>query len=124
MQGAGMNPTEIKKLQARSRGLRARLVSPTVIAVTSRSHSPIQHFVTVEYLGDDSILARCTCPWGMNGGTCCSHVMAALNLLAARQRRVVSFWRDKDEAGRQKHRLLRLVGSTPEDELFLTTRPA
>jgi uncharacterized Zn finger protein len=119
-----MNPREIKKLQARSRVLRAKVVSPNVVAVTSRSQPPIQHFVSVEWMGDGAIRARCTCPWGMNGGECCSHVMAALNELASRKDRVISFWPDKDEAERQKHRLLRLVGHSAGDELYLTTRPA
>ena len=119
-----MNPKEIKKLQARSRGLRAKAVSPSVVSVVSRSQPAAQHFVTVDWMGDGTIRARCTCPWGMNGGVCCSHVMAALNLLAARKQRVISFWPDRDEAERQKHRLLRLVGHTAEDELYLTTRPA
>ena len=118
-----MNPKEIKKLQARSRGLRAKVVSPTVVSVVSRSQPAAQHFVTVEWMGEGAIRARCTCPWGMNGGACCSHVMAALNILAAQTDKVVSFWPDRDEAERQKHRLLRLVGEAPEDELYLTTRP-
>ena len=118
-----MTPREIKKLQARSRGLRAKIVSQNVVAVTSRTHPAMRHFVTVEWLGDGAIRALCTCPWGMNGGACCSHVMAALNILAAQTDKVVSFWPDRDEAERQKHRLLRLVGEAPEDELYLTTRP-
>ncbi|HYO88158.1 MAG TPA: SWIM zinc finger family protein [Candidatus Limnocylindrales bacterium] len=119
-----MNPKQIKKLQARSRVLRAQLVSENVVAVTSRSQPPIQHFVTVEWSPEGAIVARCTCPWGMNGGACCSHVMAALNMLASRQERAISFWRDKDEAVRQKHRVLRVVGSTSDSAVFVTTRPA
>jgi hypothetical protein len=117
-----MNPKHIKKLQARSRGLRAKLVSENVVAVTSRSQPPIQHFVTVETSDDGEILARCTCPWGMNGGACCSHVMAALNLLAAQHERRVSFWRDEQEATRQKHRILRVVGGTSDSAIYVTTR--
>lgn len=119
-----MNPKEIKKLQTRSRALRARVVSTNVVSVTSRTTPPVQHFVTVAWMGDGAIRARCTCPWGMNGGACCSHVMAALNVLAERKQRVISFWNDRNEAERQKHRLLRLVGRTDEDDLYLTTRPA
>jgi uncharacterized Zn finger protein len=119
-----MSPREIKKLQARSRALRVEVLSPTVVSVVSRTQPPVQHFVTVEWLGDGAIRARCTCPWGLNGGMCCSHVMAALNELASRKHRVVSFWDDRDVAERQKHRLLRLVGHTDDEQLFLTTRPA
>mgnify|MGYP000025740810 CR=1 FL=1 len=117
-----MNPKQIKKLQARSRGLRAKMVSDSVVAVTSRSQPPIQHFVTVEVTDEGEIVARCTCPWGMNGGACCSHVMAALNLLAGRQDRRISFWRNEDEAVRQKHRILRIVGGTPGSAIYITTR--
>lgn len=117
-----MNPKQVKKLQARSRALRAKIVSNNVVAVTSRSRPPVQHFVTVETTDSGEIVARCTCPWGMNGGACCSHVMAALNLLAGQQKRRVSFWRSEDEAARQKHRILRVAGGTPGSAIFITTR--
>ncbi len=119
-----MRPVEIKKLQQRSRRLQVRLVAPNTLVVTSRSNPYAHHIVTIETQPDGAILARCTCPWAQNGGLGCSHVMASLNYLAARQKRVISFWDREEDANRQKHRVLRLAGSRPEDDLFITSRPA
>ena len=119
-----MKPREIKKLQARSRRMTVRLVAPNTFVVTSRSNPYAHHIVTIENQPGGVINARCTCPWAQNGGLGCSHVMAALNYLAARKNRVISFWESEAEARRQKNRILRLAGFQRGDELYITSRPA
>ena len=117
-------PTEIKRLQQRSRNLRVRRVAPNTLVVTSRSNPYAHHIVTLETDKDGTIHARCTCPWAQNGGYGCSHVMAALNYLATRQRRTISFWSDLEEAKKQRHRILRLAGYGPDGDIYITSRPA
>ncbi len=119
-----MKPTEIKKLQARSRRMTVRLVAPNTFVVTSRSNPYAHHIVTVESKAGGVISARCTCPWAQNGGLGCSHVMASLNYLAARKNRVISFWHNEAEARRQKNRILKLAGFGRDEELFITSRAA
>lgn len=119
-----MKPTEIKKLQRRSRNLRVRRVAPNTLVVTSKTNPYAHHIVTLETEGDGTIRARCTCPWAQNGGYGCSHVMAALNFLATRQQRAISFWSDLEEAKKQRHRILRLAGYGPDGDIFITSRPA
>lgn len=119
-----MKPREIKRLQSRSRKLRVRLVAPNTLVVTSTSNPYAHHIVTISSSPDGIIQGRCTCPWAQNGGHGCSHVMASLNFLAARQQRVISFWGDKSDAERQKHRVLRLMGNQQDDDIFITSRPA
>ena len=119
-----MKPREIKKLQARSRNLRARLVAPNTLVVSSRSNPYAHHIVTLDTEADGTIHARCTCPWAQNGGYGCSHVLAALNHLAAKQQRIASYWLDIDEAKRQRHRILRLAGVNEDGDIYITTRPA
>jgi uncharacterized Zn finger protein len=120
-----MRPREIKKLQARSRHLIARVVAPNTLVVASRSNPNSQHIVTLDYRPNGTIYARCTCPWAQNGGFGCSHVMAALNHLAAKQQRSISFWPEREMAERQKHRMLRLKGAEEQDRaIYITTRPA
>jgi hypothetical protein len=119
-----MKPREIKQLQTRSRKLNVRLVAPNTMVVTSRSNPYAHHIVTIEVQPDESIHARCTCPWAQNGGYGCSHVMAALMFLASRQKRVISFWDNASDAQRQKHRILRLTGERDVGDIFITSRPA
>ncbi len=119
-----MKPTEIKKLQRRSRNLRVRRVAPNTLIVTSRSNPYAQHIVTIETDQSGVIYARCTCPWAQNGGYGCSHVMASLNYLATKQSRAISFWGDLREAKRQRHRILRLAGFGPDGDIYITSRPA
>ncbi|NDJ62899.1 MAG: SWIM zinc finger family protein [Chloroflexi bacterium] len=118
-----MKPTQIKKLQTRSRQLRARVIAPNTLVVTSRSNPYSQHIVTVEMAGNETIRARCTCPWAQNGGYGCSHVLAALAQLAATKQRTISFWTDLADAQRQKHRILRLEGRGQDGDIFITSRP-
>lgn len=119
-----MKPTEIKKLQQRSRNLRVKRIAPNTLVVFSRSNPYSQHIVTIESDKGGTIHARCTCPWAQNGGYGCSHVMAALNFLAQKQQRAISFWSDLQEAQKQRHRILRLAGSGPDGDIYITSRPA
>lgn len=120
-----MKPVEIKKLQARSRNLGVRRAAPNTLVVYSRSNPNSQHIVTLESEKGGVIHARCTCPWAQNGGYGCSHVMAALNHVATRQKRAISFWSDLAEAQKQRHRILRLTGGMNTDgEIYITSRPA
>ncbi len=120
-----MKPKHIKRLQSRARHLRARIVNRNVIVVESTTGSSANHVVTVEYDSEGTIRARCTCPWAINGGIACSHVIAALDALAARRGRALSFWTDYQAARRQKRRLFYLA-SQPEDRdgIWITSRAA
>ncbi len=119
-----MKPKEIKRLQARSRMLRAKTIAPNTVLVTSRSNPFAHHIVTIEIDDEGTLHARCTCPWAQNRGIGCSHVMAALSHLAAQKRRAISFWLSLDEAKRQRHRILRLRGEGAAGDLYITSRPA
>lgn len=119
-----MKPKEIKQLQSRSRKLNVRFVAPNTMVVTSRSNPYAHHIVTIEPQPDNGIVARCTCAWAQNGGYGCSHVMASLMFLASKQKRVISFWDNVNDAQRQKHRILRLVGDQWAGDIFITSRPA
>lgn len=119
-----MKPREIKKLQARSRRLHAQITAENTVVVSSRTDPYSYHVVTIKTDSDGTLHAKCTCPWGVNGGHGCSHVMAALTLLAERQKRTISFWHDREEAERQKHRILRLAGSQQDSDIYITSRSA
>ena len=120
-----MRPKEIKKLQAQARQLRARAITPDTLIVESRRNPNAHHIVTIETEADGSLRARCTCPWAQNGGYGCSHVMAALQHLAQRRNRILSFWLAKEDAERQRHRMLHLAGDRRENDngIWITTRP-
>ncbi len=118
-----MHPREIKKLQARSRNLRVKQIAPHTLVVTSRSNPYANHIVSIETDDAGTIHARCTCPWAQNGGFGCSHVLAALSFLAARQKRALSFWLELSDAQRQRHRILRLNGTTADGAIYITSRP-
>ncbi|MCK6577808.1 MAG: SWIM zinc finger domain-containing protein [Anaerolineae bacterium] len=117
-----MKPTDIKRLQKRSRVMRVTRVTPTTLVVYSRSNPQLQHIVTIEWDRRAGIRARCTCPWAQHGGAACSHVLAALNFLAAEKHRTISFWLNVDDARRQKHRVLTLRAG--DGDVFITSRPA
>ncbi len=120
-----MKPKEIKRLQRQAHRMRVRIIGPDTLVVESRSNTHAHHIVTIEKDGNGSVRARCTCPWAQNGGYGCSHVMAALAYLARRKHRAISFWPSRDDAARQKQRILHLLGDrSPEDTgLWITTRP-
>jgi len=120
-----MKPKHIKELQDKARDLRARVVHKNTIVVESTSNGAANHIVTVEYDSDGTIHARCTCPWAVNGGIACTHVIAALETLAAGRGRRLSFWTDGTEAQRQKRRTFYLRGAQARDEdgVWITSRP-
>src|SRR5215207_6652822 len=96
-----------------------------MLIVESRRNPNAHHIVTIETESDGSLRARCTCPWAQNGGYGCSHVMAALQHLATTRNRILSFWLDKEDAERQRHRILHLAGDHRENDngIWITTRP-
>lgn len=120
-----MKPKEVKKLQRQARMLDVRQISPDMLLVASKSSPHAHHIVTIHHEKDGTIHARCSCPWAQNGGYGCSHVMAALAYLAETRQRAISFWPTRDEAERQRHRILHLAGDMRDDDtgLWLTTRP-
>ena|SRR3990172_2421378 len=122
-----MKPKYIKRLQSQSRKLTARQIDRTMIRVESVSNPLVSHTVTFRFEPDGTIYTECTCPWAENNGVACSHVMAALEYLAAYKERTLSFWRTRDEAERQKHRLFRLKhrrSGDDEDAIWITSRAA
>lgn len=119
-----MKPKNLRNLQDRARDLRAIPLNPHTIIVESTSSPLANHVVTVEYDSEGTIHARCTCPWALNGGVACSHVIAALESLAERRGRRLSFWSEQDEAQRQKRRMFYLRGARLlEDGVWITSRP-
>lgn len=120
-----MKPTNIKRLQSQSRKLRARRVDQNTLAVDSVSNPLASHIVTIHFMPNDVVHARCTCPWALNHGVGCSHVMAALDFLASRKGRTLSFWTSPEDARRQKQRVFYLQGTGQrEDGVWITSRPA
>lgn len=117
-----MKPKNLKQLRSRGRGLRAQVLNKNLVVVSSRTNPQANHVVTVEYDSDGRIYARCTCPWAINGGIACSHVLAALDALAARRGRKLSFWNSLQDARRQKHRLFLLTDGMIEDGVWITSR--
>jgi len=118
-----VKPINIKQLQARSKSLHVTPLNRNTFAVASSSNTVMQHVVTVEFDSDEQIHARCTCPWATNGGVACSHVMAALEYLAATRQRKLSFWPSREAASKQKQRVFHLVGSRDEG-VWITSRTA
>lgn len=120
-----MKPKHIKQLHDRARSLRAHILNSHTVVVDSSATSTASHVVTISYDADGLIQARCTCPWALNGGIACSHVIAALDALAGRRKRVLSFWGNYDQARRQKHRMFYLASRpTDRDGVWITSRTA
>jgi uncharacterized Zn finger protein len=117
-----MKPTNIKQLHMQSRRLRVHPVSRDTYAVESTTNPAANHIVTVYFGQDDSVHARCTCPWALNSGIACSHVLATLEYLASRKGRRLSFWLDEADARRQKHRTFRLIDAREEGNVWITSR--
>jgi hypothetical protein len=114
-------PKNIKEIQAQSRRLRCRMVDRSTIVVESTSNPYANHIVTVFFMQNGGVHARCTCPWATHNGVACSHVMAALEYLAGLKKRTLSFWSSKADAERQKQRTFRLAGD--EDRgVWITSR--
>ncbi|RMF82067.1 MAG: SWIM zinc finger family protein [Chloroflexi bacterium] len=122
-----MKPIHIKHLQSKSRNLRARWVDKNTIAVESLTNPAANHIVVVHFDEDNTIHARCTCPWAIKGGIACTHVMAALDYLASLKGRRLSFWRTREEAKRQRHAIFHLVNGDDGDDddgVWITSRAA
>ncbi len=120
-----MKPKNIKRIQSRSRDLKARVINAHLVIVGSTTTATANHVVTVDYESDGKIHARCTCEWAIRGGIGCSHTLAALEALAAKRGRILSFWANRDQARRQKRRLFQLVGQRdPDDGIWITSRAA
>lgn len=117
-----MKPTNLKGLHGRARNLKAHIINRNLVVVASTTMPTANHIVTVEYDSDGIIHARCTCPWAMHGGIACAHTLAALDALAAKRGRALSFWETRDAARRQKHRTFYLAGRKPEEGLWITSR--
>jgi hypothetical protein len=116
-----MMPKNLQELHKRSKQLIATVLNAHTVIVSSASSPTGNHVVTLQY-GDDGIIhARCTCPWAQNGGVACSHVMAALERLAAFKGRKLSFWNSREEAVRQKKRLFR-IGGYKDQGIWITSR--
>jgi hypothetical protein len=119
-----MKPRNIKRLQAQSRKMRVYWIGRNTLAVESTSNQLANHIVTVGFKADGTVHARCTCPWALNHGVACSHVMAALEFLAAQKQRTLSFWPTEADARRQKQRVFYLRGSRNGDGVWITSRGA
>jgi hypothetical protein len=119
-----IRPKNLKQLQAQSRHLQARRVDRHTLAVQSTSNPLANHIVTVEFMKDGTIRARCTCQWAMNRGVGCQHVMAALEYMASIKQRTLSFWSSQEEAKRQKQRVFYLSasGDDGDDGVWITSR--
>jgi len=124
-----MRPKRIKFLQTRSKHLPTVVIDPVekgdpyVVVVGSRSNRYLNRVVTVKFEPDGTVNARCTCQWAHFGGTGCVHVIAALQKLASRKQRTLSFWLSPEEARRQKQHLIKLRG-VDEDIWITSRRPA
>lgn len=121
-----MRPKKIKTLQGRARNLQTQFINSHTIVVESITNSLANHVVTVSYKPDGTIHARCTCPWAINGGVGCSHVLAALEAVAGKRGRALSFWDNYDAAKKQKRRIFYLAGerANRESGLWITSRAA
>jgi hypothetical protein len=121
-----MKPREIKAIQAKSQKLEARVLKradnrePYTIIVGSSSTDTFNFIVTVKFVDNGSIHARCTCAWAEHGGIACCHVIAALSKLAALKHRTLSFWLTPEDARRQKQSLFTLRGG--KDHIWITSR--
>jgi hypothetical protein len=120
-----MKPTNLKKLYAQSKDLKANVLNAHTVAVTSITNPNANHIVTVTYGKDGTIHARCTCPWAIHGGVACTHVIAALEALANTRGKRLSFWRSREDAQRQKRRIFCLRDhEINEDGIWITSRRA
>jgi hypothetical protein len=117
-----MIPKQIKKIQARSRDLKVMPINPRTFVVESRSDEFNNHVVEVQFEPDGEVITRCTCEWAQYHGVACAHVMAALEHLAARKGRRLSFWLTQDDARRQKHRIFYMTNGEDDDGVWITSR--
>jgi len=112
-------PRNLKELQVKAKRLKTTIIDRSTVLVQSQT-TP-NHIVTVHPRRDGTVEARCTCAWAQHGGDACSHVMAALTALAAQKERKLSFWLTPEEAQRQRHHTLLVIGENG-GRLWLTSR--
>ena len=123
-----MKPKQIKSLQAKSKKLVARVIKqgnphePFAVIVGSSSTATLNFVVTVQFMPNGSVSARCTCEWAEHGGIACSHVIAALSKLASMKKRHLSFWLNAEDARRQKQALFCL--RRDREAIWITSRAA
>ncbi len=118
-----MLPKHIKQVQRRSRHLHARKVGLSIM-VDSATEVPGRYVVTIRYNPtSDTITAYCSCNWGNHHGVACSHVMAALEMMAAQKGRSLSYWLTEDEARRQRHKRFYLTRGDDAEGVWITSRP-
>jgi len=117
-----MKPKRIKKLQARSRNLKVMTLDARTMVVESRSDEFNNHIVKVRFGRRGNVHTECTCDWSKYNGMACAHTMAALEHLASRKGRRLSFWLREDEARRQKQRVFYMEGGEPEEGVWITSR--
>lgn len=118
-----MKPKNIKDLHNQGRDLTVRPIAKDLFVVESRSNPRGQYIVTVRFSGDQTVHARCTCPWAAHQGIACSHVLRVLDHLAGLKERKLSFWLNVEDAKRQKHRTFLLAGRG-DDGVWITSRSA
>lgn len=119
-----MKPKNIKHMQSQSRKLHVRRDKPNTFMVESVSNPLVHHLVSITFGSDNQIHAHCTCQWAWHRGVACSHVMAALEHLALRKGRRLSFWPTEEEAHRQKRRVFYLHSTETKDGIWVTSRSA
>jgi hypothetical protein len=116
-------PKLIKKIQARSRDLKVMNINPSTMLVESKSDDLNNHTVTVQFMPNGEVRTNCTCEWSTFKGVACVHTLAALEHLAARKGRTLSFWLTEDDAKRQKQRIFYLTHERdPDDGIWITSR--
>jgi len=125
-----MRPKELHRLKEKGKRMSVRIIAPDMsntpytAIVGSTSNAAYNHFVTVRFEPNGTIVARCTCPWAAHGGIACSHVMAALTRLAEKKQRTLSFWPTHEDAARQKHAMFSLTDNTSGEKIWVTSRRA
>ena len=114
-----MKPRHLKLLHQKAKRLKTIIIDSNTVLVQSQK-TP-NHIVTLRPRRDGRIEAHCTCAWALHGGIACSHVLAALTVLAAQKKRQVSFWLTPEEAQRQRHHILQVTGEKGSS-IWLTSR--
>lgn len=115
-----MLPKNIKNIQNRSRKLAVTQVNGEVFKVQSQT-SVVPHKVTLTVDKDGHIHSACTCEWSRNEGVACAHTLAALNFVANKKQKSLSFWLTEGEARRQNRRVFQLMND--ESQIWVTSRP-
>jgi hypothetical protein len=118
-----MLPKHIKQIQRRAHRLNVRQVGRQTIMVDSATEAPGRHAVTIRYDGSGNITAYCTCNWSNHNGVACSHVMAALDMIASKKGKALSFWLTEDDARRQRHKRFFLSRGGEAEGVWVTSRP-